>query len=212
MFRTRFVTHLSRDHGVNDAQAVIWRQGIWSTDAEAIADAFNQAGPEGDELKRAYNIETTRPASCKLGALDFINDYRFVLPIERLVQEWRATQKPVYRCLVDELNPWQPSNGAHHAVDLILLFGGFDHLIDGVVKRTGKEMRRRWIAFINGKDPWRSESYMAFGPYGTFKDLDRDEYISRRRIAQTEYLANVDSGLLDKVFGALAAGKISLSN
>ncbi|KAH7000802.1 hypothetical protein EDB80DRAFT_866807 [Ilyonectria destructans] len=111
MFRTRLV-------------AVIWRE----------------AGPESDELKRVYKIETTRPSSCKLGALDFINDYKFVIPIERLVQDWRAAQKPVYRCVVDEPNPWQLSNGAHHAVDLILLFGGFDHLIDGVAKRTGKEM------------------------------------------------------------------------
>ncbi|POR31401.1 Carboxylic ester hydrolase [Tolypocladium paradoxum] len=193
-------------------EAVIWREGIWSTDAETIADAFNKAGPEGDELKRVYKIETTRPSSCKLGALDFINDYRFVLPIERLVQEWRAALKPVYRCLVDEPNPWQPSNGAHHAVDLILLFGGFDHLIDGVAKRTGKEMRRRWIVFINGKDPWRSESCVAFGPHGTFKELDQDECKSRRRVAQIDYLATADSGLLDKAFGALAAGKISLSN
>lgn len=118
----------------------------------------------------------------------------------------------MYRCLVDEPNPWQLSNGDHHAVDLILLFGGFDHLIDGVAKRTGKEMRRRWIVFINGKNPWCSESYVAFGPHGTFKELDQDERKSRRRVAHIDYLAKADSGLLDKAFGALAAGKINLSN
>lgn len=147
-----------------------------------------------------------------LGALDFINDYRFVLPIERLVQEWRAAQRLVYHCLVNELNPWQPSNGAHHAVDLSFLSGGFDHLIDGVTKHTGKEMRRRWIVFIHRKYPWRSESYVAFGPHGTFKELSQDECNSRRRLAQIGYLAKADSVQLDKAFGALAARRISLLN
>ncbi|KAH8646422.1 Alpha/Beta hydrolase protein [Ilyonectria robusta] len=192
--------------------AVIWREGIWSTDPETIAKAFNQAGPEGDELKLVYKIDKARLLSCILGALDFINDYRFVLPIERLVQEWRAAQRLVYHCLVNELNPWQPSNGAHHAVDLSFLSGGLDHLIDGVTKHTGKEMRRRWIVFIHRKYPWRSESYVAFGPHGTFKELSQDECNSRRRLAQIGYLAKADSVQLDKAFGALAARRISLLN
>ncbi|KAH7147159.1 Alpha/Beta hydrolase protein [Dactylonectria estremocensis] len=194
------------------SKAVIWRKDIWSTDAETIAEAFNQAGPEGDELKQVHKIDKARPSSCKLGALDFINAYRFVHHIERLVREWRAAQRPVCRCLVDEPNPWQPSNGAHHAVDLILLFRGFDHLVDGVAKHTGKEMRRRWIVFIHGKDPWRSESDVAFGPHGTFKELGQDEYKSRRKLAQIDYLTKADSGLLGKAFRALAAGRVSLSN
>lgn len=53
---------------------------------------------------------------------------------------------------------------------------------------------------------------MAFGPHGTFKELDQDERKSRRRVAHIDYLTKADSGLLDKAFGALAAGKINLSN
>ncbi|OHW99250.1 cytochrome p450 [Colletotrichum incanum] len=132
-------------------------------DSSAIVNAFNLAGEHRGALKRLYNIYPDRPSSSKIGALDFINDYKFLLPAENIARLFRAAGRPAYRYLVDEPNPWQPSNGAHHAVDLLFLFGG-----------------------------------VGVG--------------CRRRMEATEFLRDVSSQVLDKVFFALAAGRISLSN
>ncbi|KAK1585062.1 lipase catalyse the reaction [Colletotrichum navitas] len=132
-------------------------------DNAAVVDAFNLAGEDRDALKRVYNIYPDRPSSSRIGALDFINDYKFLLPAENIAGLFKAAGKPAYRYLVDEPNPWQPSNGAHHAVDLLFLFGG-----------AGVGCRRRMEA--------------------------------------AEFLRSVPSQVLDQVFFALAAGRISLSN
>ncbi|KPM40147.1 hypothetical protein AK830_g6434 [Neonectria ditissima] len=199
---------------ISDVQneAVLWREGIMSTDTEAIVSAFDLAGESSTELKRLYSIDSGRPSSSKLGALDFINDYKFVLPAEKLVEQWRAEQKPVFRCIIDEANPWQPSNGAHHAVDLILLFGGFDLSLAPKAQQTGANMRKQWIEFVHEEEPWSQNVHTAFGPHGVFQELDDDELRSRRRMAQVEFLGRTDGAILDKVFFALAAGKLSLLN
>ncbi|KAI0121265.1 Alpha/Beta hydrolase protein [Xylariales sp. AK1849] len=193
-------------------ESVLWRTGLWSTGADAITAAFDLAGEERVRLKSNYHINPDRPSSCKIGALDFMNDYKFVHPVENLVQQWRSAQKPVFRCMVDELNPWQPSNGAQHGTDLILLFGGFDKSIPDTARRTGKEMRGKWIQFVNGEDPWHPKVYAAFGPYGTYEELDQSGVKSRRRLEQVEHLAKANSALLDKVVSSLVAGKTSLLN
>ncbi|KAF6800343.1 carboxylesterase [Colletotrichum sojae] len=199
---------------ISDVQneSIIWREGIWAMEAADITSAFDLAGSSSDDLKRFYNIYPDRPSSCKLGALDFINDYKFLLPVERLTQKFRAVGKPTVRYLVDEPNPWQTSNGSHHAVDLIFLFGGFDLSFAPAALRTGEQMRETWVNFLYSDAPWAGGSYGAFGPHGMFQELDDFEVRSRRRMAQVEYLQGIDSEVLDKVFFSLAAGRISLLN
>ncbi|KZL81395.1 hypothetical protein CI238_00323 [Colletotrichum incanum] len=193
-------------------EAVIWREAVWAMDSSAIVNAFNLAGEHRGALKRLYNIYPDRPSSSKIGALDFINDYKFLLPAENIARLFRAAGRPAYRYLVDEPNPWQPSNGAHHAVDLLFLFGGFDLSFSPTAKKIGENMRKAFIAFLYSQDPWVSSSHAAFGPYGTFQELDSVGVGCRRRMEATEFLRDVSSQVLDKVFFALAAGRISLSN
>ena len=201
-----------KDKDTNFRQSAIWQEGIWSTNVDAIVSGFDLAGDYSYDLKRQYHIYPDRPSSCKIGALDFINDYKFVLPVERLVQLWRIAKKPVFRCLLDEVNPWQPSSGAHHAVDLILLFGGFDLSFSHAAQQTDRMMRDKWIDFVQSRDPWPSHAYVAFGPHGSFQELDDNGIVSRRRTEQVEYLKTVETAVLDKVFLSLASGKISLLN
>ncbi|KAJ4117505.1 hypothetical protein NW768_010868 [Fusarium equiseti] len=201
---------------VSDVQkeAVIWQSGILGMDVNDIVSAFDAAGKHGEELKKLYHIHPERPSFCKIGALDLINDLRFVLPIQRIEQRWREASKPVYRCLIDETNPWQPSSGAHHAVDLILLFEGFDLSFAPAAQKTGRAMREAWIKFVNMREPWpnASSSTYAFGPHGSCKELEDWELQSRRRVTQTNRLASMDMVLLTKAFITLAAGKVSLLN
>ncbi|KAK1977375.1 carboxylesterase [Colletotrichum cereale] len=193
-------------------EAVIWRGAVWAMDAAAVVNAFNLAGEHSEALKRVYNIYPDRPSSSKIGALDFINDYKFLLPAENIARLFRAVGRPAYRYLVDEPNPWQPSNGAHHAVDLLFLFGGFDLSFSPTAKKTGEQMREAFIAFIHSQEPWAPGCHAAFGPYGSFQELDSVAIGCRRRLEAAEFLQGVSSQVLDKVFFALAAGRISLSN
>lgn len=176
--------------------------------------AFDAGGENSHELKKVYHIYTDRPSSCQNGALDFINDYKFLLPINRLQKLWKDLKKPVFRYVVDEANPWQPSSGAHHAVDLVLLFGGFDLGFSRGAELCGQAMREAWIKFINLEKPWApgSDSCHGFGPHGTSRVLDDWELQARRRMAQAEMLDKMDGTSLDKVFAGLAAGKVSLLN
>ncbi|KAH6980737.1 Alpha/Beta hydrolase protein [Ilyonectria sp. MPI-CAGE-AT-0026] len=199
---------------ISDVQneAILWNTGIWSTDTDAIVNAFESAGESGTELKRLYNIDPNRPSASKTGALDFINDCKFVLPIEKVVQKWQAAKKPVFRCVLDEVNPWQPSSGSHHAVDLLLLFGGFDLSFSAAAHKTGIQMRKKWIDFIQSEEPWSPNVCAAFGPHGEYRELDNEGLRLRRRMTQVEYLEKMDLAVTDRVFIALAAGKISLLN
>lgn len=181
-------------------------------DAADIAHAFDLAGEHSSKLKRLYSIYSERPSSCKLGALDFLHDYKFLLPAEKLVQQFKGEGKEAYRYLVDEPNPWQPSNGSHHAIDLVFLFGGFDMSFSPAAQKTGEHMRTALVKFVHSQEPWEFAGYAAFGPYGRFNELDEMEFRSRRRIEQAGFLDTVSSQVLDTVFFALAAGRISLLN
>lgn len=215
-------------------KSVIWRSGLWAAPTASLVEAFSH-GPS--KLAEAYSINASRPASCVLGALDFLNDLKFLLPAEMLAFKaahvWNpyapdaATTTPgkVYRCIIDEPNPWQPSHGAHHAVDLLLLFGGFDNSLEANLAygeappsstfvQTGRDMRRRFIEFVNGGEPWDTYNVAAFGPWGGFKMLSRTsaELKMRRRMDHLRVLRRMDKDALEKVFMDLARGRISLLN
>ncbi|WKT50770.1 Carboxylesterase, type B [Fusarium oxysporum f. sp. vasinfectum] len=195
-------------------EGAIYQAGVWATEPSDIAKAFDASEQYGDELKKLYHIYPGRPSSCKTGALDFINDYKYLLPVQRLEKSFKDARKPVFRCLIDEANPWQPSSGAHHAVDLVLLFGGFDLSFSPSAERVGQAMREAWVKFISGEEPWpeAAEKYYGFGPHGSLKTLEDWEVQSRRRIGLAEKLSEMESPFLDKTSRGLAAGKVSLLN
>jgi carboxylesterase type B len=56
-----------------------------------------------------------------------------------------------YRYLFDAPNPFAPELGAHHAVDLLYLFGGIKLLAQQEALRN--EMRRIWVRFVAGAEP-----------------------------------------------------------
>ncbi|KAF9640419.1 hypothetical protein BFW01_g12225 [Lasiodiplodia theobromae] len=193
-------------------ESILWRNGIEALTPQMIVDAFNLAGEHSGELRRAYNITGSRATPSKTGALDFINDTRFSWPIRKLSRAWRAGGLPVYGYAVDQANPWQASSRAHHAVDLVLLFGGLDLSFNPAAAAVGDEMRRRWIAFVNGEAPWSADTTFAFGPHGISREVDAGGLAARRRTAQMETLERVEPAQLGAVFAALAAGRVSLLN
>ena len=147
-----------------------------------------------------------------MGALDFLQDVRFTLATERITQRWRGEGKPVFRYLVDEANPWQPSSRAHHAVDLPLVFGGYDLSFSPSASKVSALMSQKWIEFVAGLEPWQPSDYFAFGPLGESKPINEDGFATRRRGRQCRALHMCDQKELDNVWKALAADNISLEN
>lgn len=158
-----------------------------------------------------------RPTASTLGALDFVQDVKYSLPIELICEKVQEKNKStqIYRYLVDEANPWQPSARAHHAVDLIFLFGTMDISHNPTAADLGNGMRKRWIDFVNGDKPWAELSKgarFAFGPYGECKEIDQKQYAARRRVHVFRLLKEAGAGVYGPIVNKLIAGKISLLN
>ena len=134
------------------------------------------------------------------------------MPAYDIRTQWRKDQRRVYQFIIDQPNPWQPSSRAHHAVDLILLFGGYDLSFDLGAEAVGSEMRRRWISFINGEEPWAANKRMAFGPVGRSAEINDDEYGFRRRTRHFDLLKKANQREVVGAFASLAMGRLSLDN
>jgi carboxylesterase type B len=193
-------------------ESVLWRNGIEALSAEQIVECFDKAGSSSNQLKALYHINRSRAPQCRHGALDLMNDIRFASPVPLIAKGYEKEGKKAYRYLFDQVNPWQASSRAHHAVDLIYLFGGFDMTMNPSAEELGKEMRRRFIWYINGEAPWMIHKTMAFGPSGDTREIDDRGVAARRRIRQMDEVNKLDASEVAAVFGSLAAGRISLHN
>lgn len=193
-------------------QTVIWSNGVGEFKAEEITKIFDSDPEHGQQLKELYGVYPDRQASSKNGALDFINDVRYMLPNEEICQRRRQSNLKTYQYLMDEPNPWQSSSRAHHAVDLIFLFGAYDLSFNPSAAKVSRETQERWISFINGEEPWHTEKRFAFGPYGKCGEIGDEEFAARRRKRCLDVLKDIERSKLLEISGKLAAGRISLHN
>lgn len=191
---------------------MIWANGVRSVPEEKIVEAFKSSYSLSDNLKNLYGVALNRLSACHTGALDLLNDALFALPIERMQTDWTSLGHVVYRYVVDQPNPWQRSHRAHHAVDLLYLFGGFDMAFDSGAEKVSADMRAKWVSFINGNAPWGPTRTYAFGPYGRCGEINEAELSSRRRKHHLGFLKDYDPAELSSVVRSLAAGRISLLN
>lgn len=151
-----------------------------------------------------------------MGVLDLLNDTKFTLPTELVSEKLISHGKRVYRYLFDEVNPWQASSRAHHAVDILFLFGTMNFSHNPPAEAVGEEMRKRWTAFINGKEPWSEFSTtgqrFALGPFGDCREIDNGQFAARRRVPALKLLKEIGPQVYGTIANKLAAGKISLLN
>lgn len=135
------------------------------------------------------------------------------LPIEDMLAAARKEQGEDvqwYRYLFDEPNPWQASSRAHHAVDLIMLFGGMDLAHFPHAEAVGQMYRRKWIEFVAGEEPWSRRERYAFGPFGKCGTVDDDEFSARRRTRALKMLREMTWAKYNPICVNVAAGKVSL--
>ncbi|KAL3486116.1 Alpha/Beta hydrolase protein [Aspergillus germanicus] len=198
--------------GDTEYESVIWRNGIETLDGPTIAAAFDQDKTWGTKLRKMYHVVPDRPTACKLGALDLVNDTRYTLPVELIADKLSATGRRVFKYVVDQPNPWQASSRAHHAVDLLFLFGSVDLSFNPAAEAVGKQMRENWSAFVAGEKPWRLTGRFTYGPVGECKEITEGDFASRRRVEHLKVLKEAGIGVYLPVVFALTAGKISLLN
>lgn len=153
-----------------------------------------------------------RPTAAKLGALDLANDARYTLPVEIVSKKLQRAGKAVYRYIIDQPNPFQPSSRAHHAVDLLFLFGGVDFTSNPGAVAVSKEMRHRWISFVAGQEPWATSLRFAYGPFGESKEINEAQFALRRRTSHCQALQDVGIAVYLPILATLTAGRISLLN
>lgn len=159
-----------------------------------------------------YQVVSDRSTAAKLGALDLVNDARYTLPVEVISKKLESANKRVYKYVVDQPNPYQPSSRAHHAVDLLFLFDGVDLSFNPSAYAVGQEMRQRWISFVSGEAPWGESSRFAFGPVGECKEINDVQFAARRRVEHCKVLQEAGAGVYMPILAALTAGRINLLN
>lgn len=194
------------------SKAVIWRNGVELLTGKEIVTAFDQSTEWGAKLRKLYQVVEDRPTAAKLGVLDLAHDIRYALPIEILSKKLEAAGKAVYKYVIDQPNPFQASSRAHHAVDLLFLFGGVDFSFNSAAMAVSKEMRQRWIDFVAGEKPWAGDRRFAYGPVGECKAIDEDQFAARRRISHCQILQEAGVAEYMPILAALTAGRISLLN
>ncbi|KAJ5894813.1 hypothetical protein N7495_006504 [Penicillium taxi] len=198
--------------GDTEYESVIWRNGVELLDGETIVSAFEQDEKWGTKLRKMYHVVADRPTAAKLGALDIVNDARYTLPVEVVSNKVQAAGNSVYKYVIDQPNPWQPSSRAHHAVDLLFIFGSLDLSFNPAADAVGREMRQRWISFASGEAPWSAENVFAYGPVGDCKEIKNDQFAVRRRIEHCKVLQEAGMNVYMPILGSLTAGRINLLN
>lgn len=153
-------------------------------------------------------------------ALAFLGDHRFSWPNWSIAQSLRSPPAPpatlsasgvkVYQYVFDEPNPWAAAGPqgqgvprAHHAVDLLGLWGNFDADMPAAstFPAVGSAFRDRVARFVCGGEPWRDGAVFAFGPGGQCAEVAGDDgYQARRRVEAFRLMSDVDRDVVDGVF------------
>ena len=160
-----------------------YERNITSIGLEKLKSLFLTQYPEtGTQVVKAYQIDFASMDSARPGISAFINDIKFAFGADEIYRlERKERKRKCFRYVMDQPNPWDVSQGAHHALDLLFLFGGpFDYSSDEAAMRVSEDMREKWVSFVCGESPWNEERIIAWGPDGGTGFVDEGELKERR--------------------------------
>ncbi|KAG4431206.1 hypothetical protein IFR05_013313 [Cadophora sp. M221] len=155
---------------------------IVSIGLQGLQELFARYSSVGSQIIELYQIDFSSMEAARPRVSAFINDLKFAFGSDEIFRmERELGKRKCFRYVVDQVNPWNHSAGAHHAIDLAFLFGGpFNYSHDESAKIVGTSMRESWITFINGGDPWEQDTVYGFGPKGNCRAI-KPEVLSQRR-------------------------------
>ncbi|MCJ1400551.1 hypothetical protein MMC11_003757 [Xylographa trunciseda] len=189
-------------------ESILWHNGLAALPHEEVHSLTSSLHPS---LTEEYALHPSSTFPPHLSALSLISTHLFHHPTYRIAARSRP-EKPTYQYLIDEPNPFSPTSRAHHGVDLIYLFGGYDLSESPEAENVGTEMRAAWVKFVGGEEPWEREGCMAFGPGGkcAVLDLKGGDWEERRKGKAMELIGKHEG--VPGVVGSLVKGRISLDN
>ena len=198
-------------------ESAVYHPRLLQSTKEELLSPF-QSLPLSDRtaLFNAYDFDPAQDdyEKCITMARLFINDCRYTLWTHEIWGRLNSANRKAYLCYYDEVNPFRPwpTLGypvAHHAVDLLAAFGGYDEVVNEATLEAGRLLRGKWIDFINGEEPWASDLICCIGPDGqndlvpVAKELDSDRTLPRRRYANFPILKQIGLESLTKVWQQL---------
>ncbi|KAI1776939.1 Alpha/Beta hydrolase protein [Hypoxylon cercidicola] len=175
---------------------------------EGLRGIFDKYSPVGSEIVKLYEIDFSSMDAARPRVSAFINDVKFAFGSYEISEmERESGKRKCYRYVMDQANPWNKSAGAHHAIDLLFLFGGpFDYSHDESAQIIGSDMREKWVTFANGADPWEQRAVYSFGPGGSHGPIESEELAKRRRVSQLIQLREIGwsrcQSLMTRLMGA----------
>ncbi len=187
-----------------------------STEEELLIAFQSLPLSDSTALYKAYGVDPVQDdyEKCVTMARLFVNDSRYALWTHEIWDRLNSANRKAYLCHYDEVNPFKswPTLGypvAHHAVDLLAAFGGYDDEVNEATREAGLLLRSKWINFINSEEPWASNLICCIGPDGQNdlvprpEALDPDPTLPRRRYATFQVLKQIGLDSLTKVWQKL---------
>ncbi|CCX05424.1 Alpha/Beta hydrolase protein [Pyronema domesticum] len=155
--------------------------------------------PQSETILAAYGDD-------HMGILRFAGDAKFNYFTEMYARDFaKSSGGKAYRYIFDAANPFVPEAGAHHAVDLLYLFGGIPLPVEQ--EEVGAEMRSRWVKFVNGSAPFDSEKVLVFTSVKA-EVMDKAEISKRRNVEQWKVLEELGWEKVAPVVGDVVRGRI----
>jgi hypothetical protein len=171
-----------------------YERNIISLGIEKLRALFHSRYPDtGAEIVKAYDIDLGSMDTARHGISAFLNDIKFAFGTDEIYRlEHNARKRRCFRYVMDQPNPWDESAGAHHALDLLFLFGGpFDYSSDQAAMRVSGDMREKWVAFVYGEAPWDEKLVYAWGPDGRYGPVPDEQLKERRRVGCFEAVRRI---------------------
>jgi carboxylesterase type B len=111
--------------------------------------------PQFKSLFHAYGITAASDlGTVRRSVLEFLTDVVFSVPNHEADKKCRVAGVNVFRQLFDVTNPFTPSLGNNHMVDVIYLFNAYD--IPSPKDHAVTDIQDRWVKFFNFKEPWEA--------------------------------------------------------
>lgn len=161
--------------------------------------------PVGKEIAELYDIK--EGSDVKTGCLELKTDATFNFFNHLLFKKMQDARDSgnsssrVYRLAVDEPNPHNPDQRAHHAVDVLYMFNSTRFNEHG--DKLSRLFQSHFLRLAYGLEPW---DHRNFGVYrnGGYQQLPLAELNSVRPVERYEALGKMDFGQVARLSNALS--------
>ncbi|ANB11784.1 hypothetical protein AWJ20_3 [Sugiyamaella lignohabitans] len=149
------------------------------------------------QLLAAYNIVEDESIIKRIG--DLLTDAIFCQGNENMDIEVRKSgATKVFRQFFDANNPFNPTLGNNHMVEVLYLFNAYN--VAAKYQPITRDVQSRWINFFYGHDPWSSECCLRVSDTGV-EEISYNQRGQYRRIKNFDLLSSLDPKSMHRLTG-----------